>query len=398
MKKFTEFFATLAITLSVSILASSVVFAATKVTAPAKSTLPVGTVFKFISAPQVYYVAENNTAYLVPDEATFFSWFASFAKVKAYDKNIIANPISKTILTVKPGARVIRFGTQPQLYTVGRGARLRWIRNKETLVELFGENWQNYYINLPYNRKNDYTTGLDIAKGTDFNRAAERTGLTPNDDLIARKIIAPTKTYAKAPVVLLTQLKSLTENSTSALQPAFSPAVTTYHLTVPYAEDKITITPTANNSTLKIKVRDNEAVSGLGISLDAPLGSTNVPITVEAPDGDSEKYLLVITRNKASENTFLSSFTENLSGTMFPKFSPSTRNYTVTATGKEEVITVVPKLQSTLSRMIIDGKEYPNGTSFQKALVQGNTNVVQVVIVSESGVADRYTLTIKKPN
>ena len=396
MKKFTEFFAALAITLSITILTGSAVFAATK-SAP-KTVLPTGSLFKFSSGPQIYYVAENGTAYGVPDEATFFSWFGSFKKVISYPKNTVANTISKSIITIKPGARVIKFGNKPELYTVSKGARLRWIRNEESLVKLFGEKWQNYFVILPESRRSDYALGADIKKALDFDRTAERVGITANDDLVARKIVVHSKTYAKAPVAVVTKLKSLKENSTSALVPSFSSFITSYKLTVPFREDKVTITPAATDSKMKISVRDIEVVSGTSITLDVPIGSINVPITVTSPEGGVEKYLLVLNRSKASENTYLSSLTENLSGSLTPKFAPYIRDYEITATGKEEIITVVPKSQDPLSRMIIDGNEYSSGTKFQKALVQGNTNVVQVVIISESGIADRYAITIKKPN
>ncbi len=396
MKKFTEFFAALSIVISVTILTSSAVFAASK--SVPKTALPAGSVFKFSSGPQIYYVAENGTAYGVPDEATFFSWFASFNKVQVYPKNSISNSISKSILTIKPGARVVKFGNKPELYTVSKGARLRWIRNEESLVGLFGDKWQNYFVTLPESRRNDYILGADIKKAGDFDRTKERTGITPNDDLVARKVVVPTKTYAKAPVVVATQLKSLTENSTSALVPGFSSFITSYRLTVPYREDKITLTPTANSADMNITVRENEVPSGKPISFDLPLGDTNVPIVVKTNDNDFEKYYLVITRNKPSENTYLNSLTENLSGSLTPKFTPYTRDYVITATGKEEVITVVPKLQDSLARMFVDGKEYASGVSFKKGLEQGNTNVVQIVVMSESGVSERYTITIKKPN
>lgn len=397
MRKFADFFAAIVIAVSVTITASTAVMAASQAIST-KTTLPMGTLFKFNGKPQVYYVAENTIAYPIPDEATFYSWFASFNKVKSYEQKNIGNSLSKTIITIKPGTRVIKFGSQPELYTVGKGARIRWIRDEATLVALFGEQWQNYFVNLNYIRRNDYVIGVDIKKPTDFDRAKERLGITPNDDLIARKVVVPSKNYAKSPIATPTQLKSLGENSTSALVPAFSPFTTSYKLTVPFREDKITLTPVAMNSNMKISVREEDVFSGKPIVLDVPLGISNIPITVESVDNEIEKYYLTIVRNKASENTYLSSLTENLSDVLSPKFSPATRDYVITATGKENVIKVVPKLQNSLSRLYIDGQEYPSGASYQKGLDQGNTNVIQFVILSESGVSDRYTITIKKPN
>lgn len=395
MKKFTEFFAGLAIVLSVTILTGSAVFAVTQTAS--KITLPPGSLLKIKGTPQVYYIAHDSLAYAVPDEATYFSWFASFNKVQTFNRGERPHTISKSVLTIKPGARVIKFGNKPELYTISKGARLRWIRNEQILVELFGNGWQNYLVNLPENRRNDYVLGTDIKKSTDFDRQTER-ATTPTDELIARKIIVPSKTYAKPPVVVTTQLKSLGENSTSALVPSFSPFITSYRLSVPYREDKITLTPTAYSSDMEISVRENKVVSGKSITFDLPIGDTEVPIVVKNSETDFEKYYLTITRNKASENTYLSSLTENLSGSLVPKFTPYTRDYVITATGKEEVITVVPKVQNSLSRMFVDGKEYASGVSYKKGLEQGNTNVVQVVVMSESGVSDRYTITIKKPN
>lgn len=395
MKKFTEFFAALAITFSVTILLGSTVFAVTQSTT--KTMLPPGSLLKIKGTAQVYYIAEDLMAYAVPDEATYFSWFPSFNKVQTFNRGERSHFISKSVLTIKPGARVLKFGNKPELYALSRGAQLRWIRSEAVLQELFGTQWPDYLVQLPDSRRSDYVIGADIKNSEDFDRQAER-AITPTEELVARKVITPSKTYAKAPVVVSNKLKSLSENSTSAFVPSFTPTVNSYRLSVPYREDKITLTPTANAADFKISVRDNPVVSGKSITFALPIGLTNVPIVVESPEGDIEKYYVAITRSKPSENTYLSSLSENLSGSLTPKFSPSIHDYVITATGKEEIITVSAKVQHSLARLLIDGTEYASGTSYQKALEQGNTNVIQFVIISESGVADRYTITIKKPN
>lgn len=125
-------------------------------------TLPPGTVFKFKQEKTVYFVASDATAYPFPDQQTFFSWYPSFSKVKVQDKGTVANTLSKLPVSLKPGARVVKFGTDPKLYAVSQGARLRWITNEKVLVDLFGQNWRNYFETLPSERIREYSLAEKI--------------------------------------------------------------------------------------------------------------------------------------------------------------------------------------------------------------------------------------------
>lgn len=395
MKKITEYF--IVISLFASFLSGGVVLAATK-TPVVKQTLEVGTVYRIIGKPGVYTIASDGKGYPFPDEATFFSWVSGYNKIKAYNANQVANvAVKSAIITLKPGARLVRFGEETKVYLVTQGARLRWVRTEAIAHEMFGDNWQkNYLVSLPLNRKKDYVLSADITSADQVDRVEERS-VTIAQELLNRKVVKIVKTNTKQPTLDIVGLKSLKENITAALNPSFAPAVNYYYLKAKYSEDKITLTPESfNSSTQTIYVNDYAVPNKTAITLDLPVGDLDIPIRVKSSKEES-KYTVKVTREEPSENTYLASLTENLSGSFSSKFSKSTRDYTMEATGKELSMKVVARVEDSKSRLFVDGHEVSSGSSYEKGLKIG-LNVVQFVVLSESGVSDRYTITVRKVN
>ena len=92
--------------------------------------------------------------------------------------------------------------TDPKLFAIDRGARLRWIKNEEILVGVFSSSWKNYFVELPVNRKIDYIVGTDVTSTEAFNRNAVRANFTVSDDLYVRKVLTVKIDKNKLPYIL----------------------------------------------------------------------------------------------------------------------------------------------------------------------------------------------------
>lgn len=356
-------------------------------------TLPPGTIYKLKGAGTVYFVASDAKAYPFPDEATFYSWYPSFAKLKVLDRKDVANVSMKSIITVKPGTRVIKFGEDPKLYAVSRGAHLRWIKNEDVLSDLYSTTWRNYFITLPANRMNDYSIGEAIAKASSYHKNDERTNVTISSELYARGLnrkdtVAPGGTGVPL-------IKSLTENLKGSFKPAFKPQSIYYTIAADYTEDKITLTPKAYDDYMTVMVGDYAVADGASITLDVPIGDTDIPVKVSAPDGTNVIYTIHISRTKPNDNALLSSLTENLADTMWPNFQPHWYDYTIYAKSTENAITLRAKTVSDKSRLVIDGNEVKSNSNYDKTLKTGE-NKIDINVVAENGAAQKYTITVKK--
>lgn len=356
-------------------------------------TLPPGTLFKFQGTGTVYFVASDAKAYTFPDEATFYSWFPSFSKVKVMDRKDVANTTVKTIISVKPGARIVKFGTDPKLYAVSRGARLRWIQTEQLLSDLFSSDWRNYFITLPASRLSDYAIGEAISKASSYHRNDERLNVTISQELYARGFVR--KDNVAPGGASLPLIKSLTENLKDSLKPSFNPQTTYYSINAQYNEDKITLVPKAYEDYMTISVGDYAVADSSGITLDIPAGKTDFPIKVSSPDGTSVIYTLHIVRGEGSDNHLLSSLSENLIDTMWPSFQSHFYDYTVYAKEAETSITVRAQAADTTSYITIDGNRIGASGSFQRNLHTGD-NVMKIVVTSQNGYTQTYTLTVKK--
>lgn len=370
-----------------------IILAFPSVASSAGKTLPPGTIFKYKGVGTVYFVASDAKAYPFPDEATYFSWNPSFAKLKVVERKDVANVSMKSIITVKPGTRVIKFGNDPKLYAVSRGARLRWIKNEDVLTDLYSTTWRNYFITLPANRMNDYSIGEAIAKAGAYHKNDERTNVTISSELYARGLNRKDTVGQSGVGVPL--IKSLTESLKGSLKPAFTPQATYYTITALYNEDKITLTPKAYDDYMTVTVGDYTVADGASITLDLSIGETDIPVKVSAPDGGNVTYTVRITRTKPSDNALLSALTENLADATWPAFKPHEYSYTIYAKSTENSVTLRPKTADDKSRLMIDGNEVKSNANYEKVLKTGE-NKIEITVLAENGTSQKYTVTVKK--
>jgi M6 family metalloprotease-like protein len=93
------------------------------------------------SLSAVYYVTADNKRLAFPDEATYFSWYQDFSQVrKVSDAEIAALPLVG-LVTMRPGVRLVKIQSDPKVYAVAHGGKLRWLSTEAMARMIFGDGW-----------------------------------------------------------------------------------------------------------------------------------------------------------------------------------------------------------------------------------------------------------------
>ena len=288
--------------------------------------------------PIIYYIASDKQKYPFPDYATYKSWYPESPDIKIISNiEMIKIPSGKAKITVRPGARLVKFPNSPKVYVVKPSALLYWIKNEKSAEWYYGSDWKQKIVNVNLKQFEDYTFqtyvfdySLDV-NGIFSKTKTVNSVYNVDEELKNRKIISgkyfnlaaanSNESHAELPV-----LKSLTENLQANLEPIFNYATTKYTLTAQYSENTLNLKPLASNNQAAIYVNDTPIENKALIKLDLRIGLNKFEIKVKLPNEKSLTYYLEITR-KAYSNT--NTATNSTSGS---SSSPATNTSTYTCT------------------------------------------------------------------
>jgi hypothetical protein len=114
------------------------------------------------SGAAVYYCGDDGKRYVFPTSSTYFTWYQDFSGVVTLsDADLARIPIGGNV-TYRPGTRLIKIVSSPQVYAVSRGGQLRQIPNEQIAILLFGTNWSKLVDDLPEGFFTDYKIGATI--------------------------------------------------------------------------------------------------------------------------------------------------------------------------------------------------------------------------------------------
>jgi hypothetical protein len=101
------------------------------------------------SLSAVYYLAEDGTRFVFPNEKIFFSWYPDFSGVTQISDDALAQyPIGGNV-TYRPGTRLIKLVSDPRVYAVESGGVLRWVGSESVAQTLWGSEWTQRVDDLP---------------------------------------------------------------------------------------------------------------------------------------------------------------------------------------------------------------------------------------------------------
>lgn len=370
------------------------------------------TLVKTADNPIVYYIASDGQKYAFPDEATYRSWYPGPANLQVISNTeMIKIPSAKAKITVRPGARLVKFINSPKVYVVKPGAFLYWLKNEKSAEWYYGTNWKQDIVNVDLKQFEDYTFqtyvfdySLDV-NGVFSKTQTVNSVYNVDDELKNRKLIAGkyfnlagsntinyTGNTAELPV-----LKSMTENLQANFQPAFNYTVTRYTLTAQYSENTLNLKPITVNNQAIIYVNDTPVEHNALIKLDLRIGLNKFEIKVKVPSGKSLTYYVEITRELSNGNTNLSSFSENLKANLSPNFSATTYEYDIYAEYNEATVKISATAGDKRSTVQINppGKT-PSYQQTEEILLDYGTNIVTVQVRAENGNTKIYKYIITR--
>jgi hypothetical protein len=112
--------------------------------APALAAAPGDVVRSPLTDP--YLVSGANTRMVFPDRVTVETWgdpSAQTLETSALSRWLLAGAVP-----VREGSRLVKFGTDPQVYAVGPQGKLHWITTEEIARGLYGEGWNRRVVTL----------------------------------------------------------------------------------------------------------------------------------------------------------------------------------------------------------------------------------------------------------
>jgi len=130
-------------------------------------TIKPGDLFKN-SEDTVYYYGADGKRHTFPNENTYFTWYNNFDSVKFMTDEQLATISLGSNMTYKPGVRMLKLQTMPDVYAVDNNATLRAVASEAVAQALYGPNWQQYVDDLSDAFFTDYTIGLPINQASDF--------------------------------------------------------------------------------------------------------------------------------------------------------------------------------------------------------------------------------------
>ncbi len=89
----------------------------------------------------VYYLGSDNKRYVFPNEVTYKSWYADFSAVKSITSDAMATYALGGNVTMRPGTYLVKITTDPKVYAVESGGKLRWVESETVAKNLYSDNW-----------------------------------------------------------------------------------------------------------------------------------------------------------------------------------------------------------------------------------------------------------------
>ena len=124
------------------------VFSMSVVVAPQASAASAGDLIKMDGLSSVYYLGADGKRYVFPNESTYFSWYNDFSSVVTIAQSELESYNLGKNVTVRPGTKLIKITTNPNVYAVTPGGELLLIPSEEVAAALYGEAWASRVVDI----------------------------------------------------------------------------------------------------------------------------------------------------------------------------------------------------------------------------------------------------------
>jgi hypothetical protein len=135
----------------------------------AEAELKIGDLIKAPEFETVYYYGSDGKRHTFPSRGTYDSWYhGDFSMVKKVTLNQLSGLVMGYNMTYKPGVRMLKIQSIPDVYAVDSNATLRLVTSEAVAQALYGLNWNKYIDDLSPAFYTDYKIGLPINQASDF--------------------------------------------------------------------------------------------------------------------------------------------------------------------------------------------------------------------------------------
>ena len=124
------------------------------------------------STAAIYYLGSNGKRYVFPNEKTYKTWYSDFSSVKTITDAQLASYIIGGNVTYKPGVKMVKITSDPDVYAVDAYGKLRLIKSESAATAIYGKKWAQMVEDIPDAFFVNYTMGTDINSASDFYRSS----------------------------------------------------------------------------------------------------------------------------------------------------------------------------------------------------------------------------------
>lgn len=182
--------------------------------------------------------------------------------------------------------------------------------------------------------------------------------------------------------------------SAGVLSPAFSPAETSYAVSVPNAVSATTLQATLADTTSILKVNGfplaSNAVSG---TIHLAVGKTPITLEVTAQSGGKKSYVIQVTR-AANGNPDLSGLSLS-AGPIVPAFSPEIVLYTLSLANPVDSTFVTAITGTATATLAINKQPAVSGVRFPLEIPTG-VSAISIVVTAPDGAVKTYSILVTR--
>jgi hypothetical protein len=121
-----------------------------------------GTLIKPATSSAVYYCGADGKRYVFPNDRVYFSWYPNFNDVTTINDAQLASISLGGLVTYRPGVKMVKIESLPNVYAVEKGGTLRWIKTPAIAADLYGATWNKKVDDISDAFFGSYKTGDPI--------------------------------------------------------------------------------------------------------------------------------------------------------------------------------------------------------------------------------------------
>ncbi|MCX6714632.1 MAG: YCF48-related protein [Candidatus Uhrbacteria bacterium] len=122
----------------------------------------------------VYYYATDGKRHAFPNDKVYFSWFTDFSTVKEVSADFLSSLTLGKNVTYRPGVKMVKFQTSPQVYVVAKGGTLRAVLSESIAAALYGSDWNKKIDDISDVFYGNYKFGEPVVNASDYDPAQTR--------------------------------------------------------------------------------------------------------------------------------------------------------------------------------------------------------------------------------